>query len=336
MRTALAVPLLALLAVVPALTACEPDRSVATVLLAAEAGHWEDVDVPALRARVRSTCRGCEVEVVSADGDPAAQERQLDDALAAETDVVVLDPVDPAAAEDLVGRAGDVPVVAWGDVVPGADHFVGAEPGGAGRLLGDHVARLLPSGRGRGEQARLLVLGGPGTGPAAGALLETAVGRLRPGVVRVEEVSVADPTEATREVAARLGGSSYDVVLAGTDDLAAGAARALAGVRRPPALVGPEAGLEAARRIVTGDQAMSVYEPYGTVATQVADVVVALLTGDEPAGGEEVEGVESWTFEARPVTLASLTSTMVHDGAIGLDELCAGGLRARCTALGLL
>ena len=39
--------------------------------------------------------------------------------------MVILDPVDPEQAESLVQRAGEVPVIAYGTLVPGADWFVG-------------------------------------------------------------------------------------------------------------------------------------------------------------------------------------------------------------------
>lgn len=330
-----ALPCVLALVAAPALVACEPDRAVATVLLATDSGHWGEVDVPALRARVTATCSGCEIDLVVADGDAATQEAQLDAALEAGTDVVVVEPVDPAATAGLVTRAGDVPVVAWGDLVDGADFFVGPDPGATGRLLGEHAERVLPS-RGRGETPRMLVVDGPGTDPTVTSLLETATAGLRPADVSLEEVVVADAGEAEREVAARLKQAPYAVVLAGSDELAEGAARGLEGVAGQPALLGPGARLDTARRIVTGDQAMSVHEPYERAATQVADVVVALLTGGEPRGGEDLDGVRSWPFEVEPVTLDSLTSTMVHDGAIDLDDLCAGPVRRRCTSLGLL
>ena len=38
---------------------------------------------------------------------------------------MVLDPVEPEAAESLVQRAGEVPVLAYAELVPGADFFVG-------------------------------------------------------------------------------------------------------------------------------------------------------------------------------------------------------------------
>lgn len=335
MRLSAALPVLALVAAAPALVACEPDRAVATVLLATDTGHWGEIDVPALRQRVAATCRGCDVEVVVAERDPAVQERQLDAALEAGSDVVVIEPVDPAAAQDLAARAGDVPVVAWGDLVAGADHFVGPEPGAVGRLLGEHVVRALPGDRGAAAAPRVLVVSDAGTDPAVAALLDTATATL-PAGVEVDEVAAADADETAREVAARLERTSYAVVLAGTDDLAAGAARALQGRRQPPALLGPGAGLDTGRRIVTGAQLMSVHEPYEQMATQVADVVVALLTGGEPRGGTDRDGTRSWEFEVRPVVLASLTSTMVHDGAVDLDDLCAGRVRPRCTTLGLL
>ncbi|PUA81785.1 hypothetical protein [Nocardioides currus] len=109
-----------------ALSGCATDSTVIAVLAADDSASGRPVlDVDRLRERVDAICTGCEVEVLDAAGDAGEQSDQLDRALAAGADFVVLDPVDVEQAEALAQRAGDVPVLAYGTLVPGADWFVG-------------------------------------------------------------------------------------------------------------------------------------------------------------------------------------------------------------------
>jgi ABC-type xylose transport system substrate-binding protein len=315
---------LALLA--PVLTACEVDQSVVHVLLADDTGpRWSAVGLPAFEERVAERCEGCVVKVSSAGGDAAKQADQFARVVEEDADVVVLDAVDPEAAEGYVSKAGDVPVVTWDRPVAGADYFVGVEPGSVGQVLAAAVRRQPPG--------RVLVLDAPpGDTDAAEVVAEA-----RGGISSAQDVVAPVGTAETRRlVGQRVGGTAYAAVLASTDEQAAGAAAALAGREGGPAVVGPDAWLSTARRIVAGSQDAAAYVPWHHVGTRVADVVVPLMTGGRPRGGEDVDGVQSWTVEPQQVTIDTLTGTMVRDGAVDLDRLCAGRVRARCTTLGLL
>ncbi len=54
------------------------------------------------------------------------------------------------------------------------------------------------------------------------------------------------------------------------------------------------------------------------------------------AGGEQVEGVQSWLYPAQKVTLDTLTTVLVGQGVLTLDELCEGTTAKRCEQIGLL
>lgn len=317
---------LALAFLTPLLAACEVDQSVVHVLLADDSERrWSEVGLPAFEERVAARCDGCVVKVSSAEGDAEKQADQLARVVEDDADVVVLDAVDPEAASELVATAGDVPVVAWDRPVAGADYFVGVEPGSVGQVLAAAVRRQPPG--------RVLVLDAPPGDTDAAEVVTEARGGISSGQDVVTPVGAA---EARRVVEQRVGRTAYATVLASTDEQAAGAAAALEGREDAPVLVGPDAWLQTARRIVGGSQDAAAYVPWAHVGTQVADVVVPLMTSGRPRGGEDVDGVPSWTVEAQQVTLATLTATMVRDGAVDLDRLCAGRTRARCTTLGLL
>lgn len=123
MRSALLVCCLLLTGV---LSGCAAVDSTVIAVLAADEGAQvqQPLDVAGLEERVARICDGCTVEVYDAGSDADTQATQFDQALGT-ADIVILDPVDPELAESLAQRAGKVPVIAFGTLVPGADWFVG-------------------------------------------------------------------------------------------------------------------------------------------------------------------------------------------------------------------
>jgi ABC-type xylose transport system substrate-binding protein len=93
--------------------------------------------------------------------------------------------------------------------------------------------------------------------------------------------------------------------------------------------------LEAAREVLMGEAESMTYVPTRAMTEQAADVAVAFLADTTPAGGEDVDGVETWLYEDVEVTLDTLTSVLVADGAITLDDLCGGTTAGRCVRWGL-
>jgi ABC-type xylose transport system substrate-binding protein len=93
--------------------------------------------------------------------------------------------------------------------------------------------------------------------------------------------------------------------------------------------------LDAARDIVLGDEDSMTYVPTRAMSEQAADVAVGLLADEPVAGGEDLDGIESWLYQDDEVTLDTITSVLVAQGAITLDELCSGTTAKKCTSLGL-
>ena len=114
------------LLVTSVLSGCAAVDSTVIAVLAADEGAQvqQPLDVDRLEERVEEICDGCTVEVFDAGSDADTQAEMFDEALV-DADLVILDPVDPELAESLVQRAGEVPVLAYGTLVPGADWFVG-------------------------------------------------------------------------------------------------------------------------------------------------------------------------------------------------------------------
>ncbi|CUR61019.1 exported hypothetical protein [metagenome] len=93
--------------------------------------------------------------------------------------------------------------------------------------------------------------------------------------------------------------------------------------------------VEAAREVLMGEERSMTYVPTRAMTEQAADVAVAFLADTVPAGGEDVDGVRTWLHDDVEVTLDTLTSVLVADGAITLDDLCAGTTAKRCVRWGL-
>lgn len=93
--------------------------------------------------------------------------------------------------------------------------------------------------------------------------------------------------------------------------------------------------LDAARELIVGDRPSMTYVPTFDMSEKAADVAVGLLADEPVADGAEVEGVESWLFESQDITLDTLTTILVGQGVVTLDELCEGATAKKCEKLGL-
>ena len=93
--------------------------------------------------------------------------------------------------------------------------------------------------------------------------------------------------------------------------------------------------LEAAREVVLGDRNTMTHVPARAMSEQAADVVVGQLADDPAPGSEEHEGVPSWLYDITEVDLDSLTTVLVGEGVITLEELCEGSTARRCARFGL-
>jgi ABC-type xylose transport system substrate-binding protein len=93
--------------------------------------------------------------------------------------------------------------------------------------------------------------------------------------------------------------------------------------------------LEAAREVLLGDEESMTYVPTRAMSEQAADVAVALLAGTPVTDAQDVDGVDSWLYEQQDVGIDDLTSVLVGQGVVTLDELCSGSTEKRCAKLGL-
>ncbi|MGL5825322.1 MAG: substrate-binding domain-containing protein [Nocardioides sp.] len=335
------IALIAAAVVCGGLTSCQKeDPTLIAFLLASDsAERWVNFDEPAFRKQVKRTCRGCTYVTYNARRDSAVQATQFAKVLADGADVVVLNPVDSKKAEELLARAGSVPVVAYDRFIAGADYFVSYDAAGTGTIQAKATVRAL---RGKGS---ILVVNGAQTDANSAVIKRARTAVLKRS--RIEVIAEFDPRtwggdEAGAWVTAQLKTKSIgeiDAIVAANDEQATGIVAALRGAGigrdRLPFLTGQDAELTALRRIVRGEQGMTVYKPIAAEAQRAADIAVVLVTGGEVSGSTPFEGVASFIFKPRGVTVDNLTDTVVRDGLHSIEEICDEDTLARCKKLGI-
>ena len=94
--------------------------------------------------------------------------------------------------------------------------------------------------------------------------------------------------------------------------------------------------LDQARDVVLGKAKSLTYVPMLAISEKAADVAVGLLADTPVDGGEEHLGVQSWLYEPAEVDLSNITTVLVGQGVITLEQLCDGETQARCRRNGLV
>lgn len=333
-----------LLALVIALTslglaACmKPDKAVIALLLASsQADRWETLDRPSFEAHVDDSCRGCEVLTFSADQDPKRQAEQLEDAIDQGADVIVLNAVDGDSGADLVREAGEIPVIAYDRFLSDADFYVAADPAVIGRLMAQSLVDAV------GPKAQVLMINGAARDPNATAISEAARGVFARHKVRVldelEPKSWSLETSRDFVVGHAADLDEVDAVFASNDTQAAGVAAAYEQLGRKgadrPFVTGQDAELEAVRRLISGDQGMTVYKDIRMMAQRAADLAIDVMLDAAPDDATTYQEVPAILVEPIAVTRRSVAQIVVRERVYTLDEICTPDLKSACESLAL-
>ena len=101
--------------------------------------RYEQHDYPGFKAEMEKLCPSCTVIYQNANADVALQQQQFNSVIAQGAKVIVLDPVDSAAAAALVeiAQSQDVKVIAYDRPIPDkpADYYVSFDNQGIGKAI---------------------------------------------------------------------------------------------------------------------------------------------------------------------------------------------------------
>jgi len=326
--------------------------TIAVLLPETKTTRYEAADRPLMDAKIKELCPDCKILYQNADQDAARQQQQAEAMLTNGAKVMVLDPVDSAAASTIVtkAKASNVPVISYDRLVKNADvdYYVSFDNVKVGKLQGQALAdKLKADGKGSGT---IVMINGSPTDNNATLFKQGAHSVLDGSGLKIgKEYDTPDwsPDKAQQEMEqaiTALGKAKIAGVYAANDGTGGGAIAAMksAGLKPLPPVTGQDAELAAVQRIVAGEQYMTVYKAIKPEAEAAATLAVDLLKGTTPeaslVNGSTNNGqkdVPSVLLNPVAVTKANVKDTIVKDDFHKVAEICTAQYAAACKAAGL-
>jgi len=284
--------------------------------------RWQ-VDRDLFTTKVQAA--GADVLVQSANSNDAVQLQNIESLITQKIDALVIIPHDGAAmakAVNLAHQAG-IPVLSYDRLITGCDLdlYLTFDNVKVGELQAQFLADRIP----QSGKLRLIRIYGAKTDNNAKLFKQGQDNILQPLIAagKVEVIFEDWKPESAKKItnaAITKNGPNFDAILASNDGTAGGAIQALTeeGLAGKIIVTGQDADLAACQRIAQGTQAMTVYKPIHSIATQAADLALKLarrqpvIARDAVANGQI--DVPSILLDIVAVTKDNLRETVVKDG----------------------
>jgi len=312
--------------------------------------RYEQQDKPNFERKVKELCPSCRVIYANANQDADTQQQQAEAAITNGSKVLVISAVDVKSAAGIVQRAkqAQVSVISYGRLIPSADldYYVSIDPFKVGQQQGKALLDAMRSA-GKSTPSVVMINGSPSdsnAGPykkGAHNVLDAA------GVKVAKEYDTPDwsPDKAQSEMEQAItsvGPTGFDGVYVANDGMASGAIAAMKGhgIKPIPPVTGQDAELAGIQRILAGEQLMTVYQPIKRIAETAAELSVDLVNGkrsdaDAIATAKVSNGqkdVPSVLLDTLVVTKDNVKDTVIKDGFLTANQICAGQYRQACQA----
>ncbi|WP_320198642.1 ABC transporter substrate-binding protein [Agrobacterium sp. rho-13.3] len=307
--------------------------------------RYENHDYPGFKAEMAKLCAKCTVIYQNANGDTALQQQQFNSVIAQGAKVIVLDPVDSAAAAALVeiAQSQDIKVIAYDRPIPAkpADFYVSFDNEGIGHAIAQSlVEHLKASGVPAG--AGVLQINGSPTDAAAGLIRDGIHSGLKDsGYKTLAEFDTPEwaPPKAQEWASGQITRFGGDIkgVVAANDGTGGGAIAAFkaAGVNPVPPVTGNDATIAALQLIISGDQYNTISKPSEVVAAAAAKVAVQLLKGEKPEAKTSLYDTPSELFIPAVVTAKNIKAEIFDKKIQTAAEVCTGEYAEGCKKLGI-
>ncbi|KQS64059.1 ABC transporter substrate-binding protein [Rhizobium sp. Leaf371] len=307
--------------------------------------RYENHDYPGFKAEMAKLCAACTVIYQNANADTALQQQQFNSVIAQGAKVIVLDPVDSAAAAALVeiAQSQDVKVIAYDRPIPAkaANFYVSFDNEGIGHAIAQSlVAHLKKSGAAEG--AGVLQINGSPTDAAAGLIRDGIHRGLKDsGYKTLAEFDTPEwaPPKAQEWAAGQITRFGADIkgVVAANDGTGGGAIAAFkaAGVNPVPPVTGNDATIAALQLIISGDQYNTISKPSEIVAAAAAKVAVQFLKGETPEAKTSLYDTPSELFVPAVVTAENIKAEIFDKKIQTVAEVCTGEYAEGCAKLGI-
>jgi D-xylose transport system substrate-binding protein len=307
--------------------------------------RYEQHDYPGFKAEMEKLCPKCTVVYQNANADVALQQQQFNSVIAQGAKVIVLDPVDSAAAAGLVQSAQSqgIKVIAYDRPVPNkpADYYVSFDNEGIGKAIAESLVKHLKSA-GVAEGSGVLEINGSPTDAAAGLIRDGIhKGLENSGYKTLAEFDTPEwaPPKAQEWTAGQITRFGADIkgVVAANDGTGGGAIAAFkaAGVNPVPPVTGNDATIAALQLIISGDQYNTISKPSEIVAAAAANIAVKFLKGETPEAKTTLYNTPSELFVPAVVTSENIKAEIFDKGIQKPEEICTGEYAEGCKKLGI-
>ncbi len=329
---------------------------IAILLPDKQATRYEKQDLPFFKARLASLGFDVKTNLIyaNAEQDSVSQQAQAGAALDNGAKVLVVDPVDPAAAAAIANQAQSqgVPVISYDRLIAGSDavsYYISADNVKIGQL---QAQSLMTSLQGKSKPVIVMMNGSPMDSTAN--LIKQGAHSVFDPLVSAGQLTIGKeydtPSESTAMAQDEMNqalialGKKIDGVYAASDSIAAGAIAALkaAGINPLPPVTGRGAELPATQRIITGEQVMTVYSAIKPEAEDAATLAYDLLSEagvpSDIVNGTTNNGkidVPSVLLDPVVVTRDGIQNTIIADELWTAQQICTANLAAACKAIGI-
>lgn len=312
--------------------------------------RWETADRPLLQDAFKAA--GVPVEIQNAQGDKSTQQQQAEQAITNGAKIILLTNLDSGsgAAIETQANAKGVKVIDYDRLTlkGKADYYVSFDNVKVGELQGQGLADCL-GGSGTPKIAELN--GSPDDNNATlfaqgyNSVLDPMYKDGKATKVADQSVPDWDNQQALTifEQMLQKTGNKIDGVLAANDGLANSVISALKArkLKQIP-VTGQDATTQGLQNILTGDQCMTVYKAIKKEADAAAQLAIALAKGQQPPSGlvngksdDGARQVPSALLTPVAVTKDNIKDTVLADGFVKREELCAGKYADACSKAGI-
>jgi D-xylose transport system substrate-binding protein len=330
---------------------------IALLLPETKTTRYETADRPDFEAKMKALDPSVQIIYSNANQNANTQLSQAEAALTNGAQVLVLDPVDSAAAAVIAdkAKAQGVPVIAYDRLIlnsTGVNYYISFDNTEVGKLQATSLVGALNK---MGIQKPVIVMinGSPTDNNAklfkqgAHSVLDPLVSAGKLVIAKEYDTPDWSPDQAQNEMQQALTalGNKVDGVYCANDGTASGAIAAMkaAGLSPIPPVTGQDAELAAIQRILVDQQYMTVYKAIKPEAEAAAELAYDLLTKKPvPAsmtGGKTVNNgkmdVPSVLLTPIAVTKSNIKDTVVKDGFWTVEQICTGEYAGACKAAGL-
>ena len=318
--------------------------------------RYESQDLPNFKAEL--TAKGYDVAndliYSNANQDAPTQQQQAEAALTNGAKVLVLDPVDSAAAAAIADAAAaqNVPVISYDRLITGSKnvaYYISFDNVKVGVL---QATTLMTALSGVTNPTIVEINGDPADHNAslfkqgAHSVFDPLVAAGKLTIAKEYDTPGWDNTKAQDEMTQALTAlnNKVDGVYGANDGMAAGAYAAMkAAGLKPVPMTGQDATVTGIQNIISGIQTMTVYKAIKPEAVAAADLAYDLATGTAvPATmtngvtvNNSVVDVPSILLTPVAVTKDNVETTVIADGFWKVSDICTADFAAACTAAGV-